>query len=268
MRGSVLGIFGVGLIGGSIGLRARCNGAWVVGWDCDPSALEAALALGAIDAITEAQELYRTADVVVIATHLESTLDELGRLAREPQSQPTLVVDVSSVKAAVVRAARSLKNFVATHPMAGSERSGVAAARADLFDGCSWAYVSSGNEALDEHACELIRGSGGAPLAIEAEEHDRVVALKSHLPQVVASQYAALVYRREPDARQLCGPVARELLRIADMNPAMWREILKANAHNVEPLLHRLATELQAAADAISGNKLKLHSSVEQILAP
>ena len=80
MKGTV-GVLGVGLIGGSIGLSARRAGAHVIGADCDPSALEAALARGAIDAAIETEELYRQAEVVAIATHLESTLDELKRLA-------------------------------------------------------------------------------------------------------------------------------------------------------------------------------------------
>jgi prephenate dehydrogenase len=242
---SVVGIFGIGLIGGSIGLRARRNGAYVIGSDCDLVALETARTLGAIDAVAEGEELHRSADVLVIATHLEATLDELTRLAQEPDLPLALVLDVSSVKEPVVRAARRLKNFVATHPMAGSERSGVSAAHAGLFDDCSWAFVPTGDGALDARAEAFIRSCGGMPVAIEAEAHDRMVALTSHIPQIMASRYADLLRTWEPNARQLCGPVARELLRIADMNPAMWRDILTANAHNIEPPLRRLAYELE-----------------------
>lgn len=251
MSGTI-GVVGVGLIGGSIGLSAGRRGAYVVGMDRDPLALEAALTLGAIAEVVEGEELHRVADVVVIATHLENTLKELERLGRERSAaQATLVLDVSSVKVPVVYAARDLKNFVATHPMAGTERSGVLAARADLFDGAPWAYVPTGDERLDESACKFIRLCGGFPVAVGAEEHDRTVALTSHLPQIVASCYVPMLVEREPFARQLCGPVARELLRIADMNPAMWSAILESNAHNIAPQLRRLASKLQSAADAM-----------------
>jgi prephenate dehydrogenase len=245
--GKVVGILGVGTIGGSIGMRARRNGAYVLGSDCSAAALDAARDSGAIDAIAVPDSLPYAADVVVIATHLEATLSELARLASQAKVSRALLLDVSSVKAPVVRAARGLRNFVGTHPMAGSERSGANGARTDLFEGCSWAYVPSGSDELDGRAVEFIRSCGAAPIAIEAEEHDRCVALTSHLPQIVASCYAALLRQNGPDSQLLCGPVARELLRIANMNPAMWGDILRANAHNVEPQLRRLTAELHDA---------------------
>jgi prephenate dehydrogenase len=251
VTGGVLGIFGVGVMGGSIGLRARANGAYVIGCDADPAALDAASTAGAIDAAATPETLTSEADVLVLATHLEPTLRELERLAHWPGPLPELVLDVASVKVPVVATALGLKSFVATHPMAGSERSGAGSARADLFDGCSWAYVPSGDAALDARAHEFIRWCGAFPVATSAETHDRVVALTSHLPQIVASCYAALLGESESEAQQLRGPVARELLRISDMNAPMWRDILRANAHNVGPQLRRLASALSAAADEL-----------------
>jgi prephenate dehydrogenase len=251
MRGSVVGILGVGLIGGSIGQRARRNGARVIAIDNNPAALDAARQLGAIDAAVAPHELFPSSDIVVIATHLDATLRELRRLSGEPASRPALVIDVASVKVPVVEAARGLSNFVATHPMAGSERSTVAAARADLFDGAPWTYVPTGDDTLDTRAHDFIAACGGVPLAIEADEHDRIVALTSHAPQAFAYRYAAVLRETDSSATQLCGPVARELLRIADMNPAMWRDIFAANARNVGPALRRLAADLNAAADAL-----------------
>jgi prephenate dehydrogenase len=248
--GRVLGIFGVGLMGCSIGLHARANGIYVIGSDVDPAALDAASAAGAIDAAATPDTLAKEADTMVIATHLEPTLRELERLAGRPSTR-TLALDVASVKVPVVAAAAGVAKFVATHPMAGSERSGPGAARADLFDGCSWAYVPSGDADLDARAREFIRWCGAFPVATSAEAHDRVVALTSHLPQIVASCYAVLLGESESDAQQLRGPVARELLRISDMNAPMWRDILRANAHNVEPELRKLASALISAADSL-----------------
>ena len=253
MTPKVLGIFGVGLIGGSIALRARRNGLEVLGYDSDSAAVEQARAAGAIDTIVTRDELSERADVLVIAAHLGATLGEVQRLRERGDAVCALVLDVASVKTPVVVAARGLKNFVATHPMAGSERSGVSSARSDLFEGRPWAYVPAGDAPLDRRACDFIVSLGGSPVAMTAEEHDRIVAITSHVPQVFAYRYARLLREKEGDAERLCGPVARELLRIANMNPPMWQEILSANATNVESDLRRLAAELNAAADELSG---------------
>lgn len=246
-----LGIFGVGAIGGSIGLRARRNGLRVLAYDSNPAALEAALRLGAIDAAASAQNLAGTSDALVIAAYLEPTLREIERLAAQP-STPALILDVASVKLPVVRAAAGLRNFVATHPMAGTELSGVAAARADLFEGRVWAYVPGGDDALDARARSFIESMGAVPLPISEEAHDRAVAITSHLPQIVAWCYASLLRDSGTDAENLCGPVANELLRISKMSSTMWRDVLQANASNIEPSLRRLVTELEAAADALA----------------
>jgi prephenate dehydrogenase len=250
----VLGIFGVGLIGGSIGLRARRNGLHVIGYDSDPSALEEARVAGVIDVVESFDELPRRVDVLVIAAHLGATLNEIERLRERGDALCTLILDVASVKTPVVAAARGLKTFVATHPMAGSERRGASNARGDLFEGCPWAYVPTGDAQCDARACDFIVSLGGLPLAIGAEDHDRIVAIASHVPQVVACCYARLL-QEEHGAERLCGPVARELLRIAGMDPMMWREILSANATNVESDLRRLAAELEVVAEELAARR-------------
>lgn len=254
MTPKVLGIFGVGLIGGSIGLRSRHNGLRVIGYDSDPSALEEARGAGAIDSVADRDELSRQADVLVIAAHLGATMSEIERLRDRGDSACALILDVASVKEPVVAAARGLKNFVATHPMAGGERSGARAARADLFEGRTWACMPSGDAQLDARASDFIASLGGRPIAMSAQEHDRIVSITSHVPQVFAYRYARLLHE-EPGAERLCGPVARELLRIARMDSAMWREIFCANAANVERNLRRLAAELEAAADDLAARR-------------
>jgi prephenate dehydrogenase len=255
MSAHTIGLFGVGLIGGSIGMRARALGARVLGYDCDPAALAHARACGAIDAAAGEDELTRTADVLVLAAHLEPTLEKLVALGRESRPRAVLVMDVASVKLPVVTAARGLANFVATHPLAGGERAGVRAARADLFEGRSWAYVPSGDDQLDRRAREFIASVGGVPFATLAEEHDRAVALTSHLPQLLGVAYARLLRDRDVDAR-MGGPVAHELLRISKMSFAMWRDTLRSNARNIDPELRRLNAALLSAADALAADKL------------
>ncbi len=244
----VLGVAGVGMIGGSIARRARRNGARVLGFDVDAGACERALRLEVIDAAVTFGELAREAGTIVVAAHVGATLDLLKQLViAEPRAQ--LIVDVSSVKAAVVEAGRGLRAFVATHPMAGSERSGVEASRHDLFEGRTWAYVSSGEDALDARAREFIASMGASAVRVDAVEHDRIVARTSHLPQVVAWCFARSLSKRDETVDALCGPVARELLRVGRSEPAMWRDILHANADNVERELRNLARALDREAD-------------------
>jgi prephenate dehydrogenase len=255
MSARAIGLFGVGLIGGSIGMRARAHGARVLGYDCDRAALAQAHACGAIDEATGEDELTRSADVLVLAAHLEPTLRKLERLRGGSAPRATLVMDVASVKMPVVAAARGLGNFVATHPLAGSERAGARAARADLFEGRSWAYVPSGDDRLDRRTREFIASLGAAPFAVSAEEHDRAVALTSHLPQLLGVAYARLLRDRDVDQR-LYGPVARELLRVSKMHFAMWRDTLRSNAANIDSELRRLNAALLSAADALAAEEL------------
>jgi prephenate dehydrogenase len=230
----VVGIFGTGLIGGSIGLRLRAAGTRAIGYDADAQALDEARRVGAIDEAVTHEELYAQADTIVIAVHLDGTLSEIARLSARPPERVQLIVDVASVKRPVCAAAERLARFVATHPMAGSERSGAAAARADLFESRTWAYVPSAGAGLDERARSFIASLGGVPFAIGAEEHDRIVAFTSHVPQLLAWAYADQARERFGDACEpLAGAAARELLRLGRSEMTMWREILRANRANV-----------------------------------
>jgi prephenate dehydrogenase len=248
----MLGIIGVGAIGGSIGLRARRNRITVAGYDTDPAALDDARRVGAIDSVLTHDELLQRCDTIVIAAHLEGTLGEIAAMYRLQEAVPDLIIDVASVKVPVVTAAARLRNFVATHPMAGSERGGMHGARAELFQGRPWAYVPTGDAELDMRASDFITMLGGLPLPMSADAHDRIVAITSHVPQILAYRFARLLRESDRDAERLSGPVARELLRIASMNPEMWREIFAANSKNIERELRRLAGELTAAADELA----------------
>jgi prephenate dehydrogenase len=98
---------------------------------------------------------------------------------------------------------------------------------------------------------------GGVPFAVSAEEHDRAVALSSHVPQVVASCYAQLIASSSSPARELCGPVARELLRISGMSFEMWGDILQANAGNIEGPLRTLNSGLDQVAGALAREEME-----------
>lgn len=250
---TVVGIVGTGLIGASIGLRARELKWHVLGHDTDASAGAHALHRGAIDEIVDLEAIYDRSTVVVLAPHLTATLHELERIDRRRAKGASLILDVASVKAPVVRAAEGLENFVASHPMAGAERSGPDAANAALFFERPWLYVPSGNQPLDERARSFIAALGAFPAAVNADEHDATVALTSHLPQMVSNLFAKRLstHPKRQSIESYCGPAARELLRLSRSNPNMWKDIFESNHDNVAAELRALAQDLLKTADAL-----------------
>ena len=258
MKDRVTGIVGAGLIGGSVGMRVRRNGGFVVGYDPDAGALAQALEVGAIDMAATRDELYAQASTVVLAPHVDATIAELERLRNESPIRATLVIDVASVKRPIVEAAGTIANFVATHPMAGREKSGVRAARVDLFEAKTWAYVPTGDAQLDARARAFVASLGAAPLPIDAAEHDRIVALTSHAVQVLGWAFASRARPHDPDVlHALAGTAARELVRLGSSPFPMWRDILAANAENAAPELRALGEALIGAAEAIESGTLR-----------
>jgi prephenate dehydrogenase len=244
-----LGIIGTGMIGGSIGMAARARGWEVRGYDRDPVVARCAIDLHAIDRNAERDDIYESCDVVAIAAHVDATVEEVRSLHGRTFRADQLVIDVASVKEPIAFAASGIDAFVPTHPMAGSERSGPTGARADMFEGRTWCYIPVRDTARTERACAFITELGARAVAIrDAEEHDRIVALTSHLPQRIAYAFTELVdelARRDPAAVDaLCGPVARELLRIGRSSMAMWSDIFAANEENIERAFERLTEVL------------------------
>jgi prephenate dehydrogenase len=199
------------------------------------------------------EAIYDRSTVVIYAAHVNATIEELGCIDRRSPPDAALMLDVSSVKAPIVRAARGLRNFVASHAMAGSERSGAGAASAGLFLGKPWLYVPTRDEELDERAVRFIGALGGIPVEAYPDKHDETVALTSHLPQVLANIFAARLRERGPlaELEPFCGPTARELLRLSRSSTAMWHDILQTNGKNVAAELHAFASDLQRTANEL-----------------
>jgi prephenate dehydrogenase len=244
-----VGIIGTGLIGSSIGLACRERGDTVLGFDWDTLTLKFAVRTGVIDAAARRYEIYETCDAVVIALPLGATIQEVRDL-REREFRPDqFVIDVASVKTGVEEAGRDIEAFVPTHPMAGSEKGGPGAARADLFEGRWWCYVSTRDERRTQMARAFIDRLGAFPCGVDAHEHDRIAALTSHMPQLVAYAFKQCIDGFVSSAEAgtvnaLCGPVAQELLRIAASSHHMWDPIFEANASAIEEALEQLKRAL------------------------
>jgi prephenate dehydrogenase len=259
VKGTVLGIAGVGLIGGSLALRAHAEGATVIGYDRDPAALQAATAAGALDATApNLAALAERCAVVAIALPVDATC---AALAATPElARAELVFDVASVKVPVVAAARRLPHFVATHPLAGRERGGFAAADPALFEDRVWAVVPARDAAAQARLETLVRALGAHPLVLPAEDHDRLVAISSHLPQMLSVALGArLAAAGTADQRvyDLSGPGMRSMLRLAHSDAALWATIAQANATAVAEALDDVADALKASAAGLRQGDLE-----------
>lgn len=228
------------------------GGATAVGWDVAPAHVERALARGAIaKAMPSFEALADECDVLVLATPLDVTIALLGRLEASPP-RAALVLDVASVKVPVAAAGRNVRGFVATHPIAGSERSGPGAARADLFEGCAWTYDAAAPRERAEAVEAFVRSLGARPLALANDEHDRTIALTSHLPQLTSVALGMLLDERsQAGLAPLSGSGMRSMLRLAASAWSVWRPVVAAGALPLAQEVRRLAAILTDIASAL-----------------
>ncbi len=258
-------VLGVGLIGGSIGLAARRRaGARVCGYDPDRAVLDRALALGAIDsAADDLAGAVRDADVVFVAAPVGALAGAVAA-ALAGAGEDCVVSDVGSTKR-IVAADVADERFIGGHPLAGAETAGVEHAREDLFDGAVWyltpAATSTG--VLYERLHRLLTSIGARPVAIDAETHDRLLAVVSHLPHAIANVLVAQAAGALGDASQrrvpAVGPSFRDATRVAGANSAIWTDIYLANRDALIAAIDSFAErldELRAALVAGDGDAL------------
>ncbi|HEU4521158.1 MAG TPA: prephenate dehydrogenase/arogenate dehydrogenase family protein [Thermoanaerobaculia bacterium] len=208
-------IAGLGLIGGSLGKALRRKG-WHVRFADPAVSLEEARASGAADEKAETLE----GDLIVLATPADIALDLLAQLG----GSPSIVTSVSSAMSPLRDGATDVE-FIAGHPFAGSEMHGLRAAHADLFAGRPW-FIDQEHPAV----LQMIEAAGGESVVVDAAEHDRIVALTSHLPQVVATALASLLDDIDP---RFIGTGARSMLRLAGSSWDVWRPVLAQNEENI-----------------------------------
>ena len=234
-----LAIVGPGLIGTSVSLAAQRR------WP--------ALQIRTIDA---GEPLTGIGDalVVVVAAPVDAILEILPQLpaAIDPGA---LVVDTGSTKRAIMIAAAmaGLRQFVGGHPMAGGT-TGASGARADLFDGRPWFLTNPDAPTAVNRAVKFVEALGAKPvvLADHGEEHDRLMAAVSHLPQVAVSTLMAVVARAVgPQNLQWAGSGLRDTTRLAASGSEVWQSILATNSAELKPLLKYYATELSLIADRL-----------------
>lgn len=232
-------ISGVGLVGASVGLGLRSSGWTVVGTDPRPERLDEALRRGAIDSAADPDAISGESDLVVLAGPPDSVVSQLVSL-----ETASLVSDVAGVKAPIVSAARAVPRFVGGHPMAGGTTSGPDLASGRLFHGATWVLTSDGASENDlSEMASIVRSLGANPTVMTAEEHDRAVALVSHLPHILAVALVNAV-REHPEALRLAGGGFRDLTRIASSTGSWWSEVLTSNEDQVRTAVDLLQHEI------------------------
>lgn len=262
-------VSGTGLIGTSIALALRDQGAEVFLSDADLGAARLAAGLGAGAVVPDLRDARGIADVAVLAMPPAA----VGRALAFAQecAVADVYTDVASVKVMPARQARDLgcdlEAYVPAHPLAGRERHGPVAARTDLFLGRTWALCplpETSRDAVDA-VTALVVACGANPVVTDPATHDRCVALVSHVPHLVAAAMAARLEHAPPTALALAGQGLRDVTRIAASGAAMWLQILTANAGPASAVLRDVAADLTQAADALDSLAAGDEQAVKQI---
>lgn len=244
----VVAVIGLGLVGGSVARALTRAGYTVIGVDRPAVARRARRTSAVTRTAPGVERAVSGADVVILAATPRANLGLLRRVARAAPG--VLVTDVGSVKGPIARAAAALRlrRFIGGHPMAGSERSGLAASDAGLFRGRAWVLTPARAAAADLALLKrLVRAMGARPVTMTPAEHDRAVAFLSHVPQLVAWALRDAARRDRVAARRLgiAGPGFRDMTRLARSPRRLWREILDQNRREVSGALAALMRELR-----------------------
>jgi prephenate dehydrogenase len=256
-----VGVVGLGLIGTSCALAIRRRGlaGRVIGVDSDAAAIATALARGAIDEGGAAYGALEGAALVIVATPPGAVVDAV-RAAARVAGRDAILMDVASVKAAIVRALESALpegvRYVGGHPMAGTEQQGAAAGDDALLAGRAFLVVPTARSdpgAVDAVRA-LVRAMGMRPLMIDADVHDAVMAQISHLPYLLA---VAAVNAAGEEALGLGGPAFDSFRRIAASPPGLWAEICSQNRVAILRALGWVRDELDRVERALNEGDLR-----------
>lgn len=253
----LVGIAGLGVIGGSIGLSLKSHGkAKVIGYDVDPLVQEEALKLECVDAASKSLYEFGDCDWVFAAVPPHAVRQCLDKL--ESAVKPgAIVTDCASVKGFIndwaAKNPDREKWFVGGHPMAGNEGTGPSNADASLFAGSKWIITPTAGTPADVLAQlnEMIRCLGANPVEMTAEDHDRHVALLSHVPHALAATLVQM--SANLDSPEVAAGSWRDLTRVAGSNPELWQHIFAENKHalsvTLSDLIDRLA-DLKGSIDS------------------
>ncbi len=255
-------VFGVGLIGGSFALALRRAGfkGEILGVS-SPGTLEAALGLGVIDRAANTDQALEEADCIYLAQPIHKIIDLIEEIGPRARSG-TLITDAGSTKSGILQQAfRYVRHatFLGGHPMAGKERSGVQEAVPELFEGRPYVLVPADPADWEKSEVQEFRHwvtlIGARPIVLGADQHDRLVAFTSHVPQLVSTALAS-VLADVAGAADVAGPAVLELTRLALSPFSIWRDIFATNDKHVEAALALLIAKLKDLENKVSSEAL------------
>lgn len=261
-----LAIVGLGLIGGSLARALRAAGVvgHISGYDLDAEQRRLALELGVVDSAPDSTAAaVQGADLVVLAVPVMETAAALSALQNELVAD-VVITDVGSTKVSVIEAvAKTLgevpANYVPGHPIAGTERSGVAASFAGLFE--KHRVILTPHEQMSEVAAERVekmwQATGALVERMSPAHHDEILAATSHLPHMLAYVLVDALAHRESQVelfRYAAGGF-RDFTRIASSSPKMWLDVARANRAQLLPMIDDYLRALTALRDAIDGDQ-------------
>ena len=261
-------LVGVGLLGGSLGLalRQRRLADSVVGFVRRAASVRECQRVGAVDRATRAlAQAVDGAELIVLCTPIAQMLPLVVRMLPALKTG-AIVTDVGSVKAGVVRDLEALiskagGHFIGSHPMAGAEKMGVSAARADLFVNavCVITPTRNSNPAAVRKVAALWKSAGSTVLRMAPQPHDELISRSSHLPHVVAAALASFVLgpRWPKHQAALCANGFRDTTRVASGSPEMWRDIAIANRKNLARALESFMGGLKVFGRALKSENEK-----------
>jgi len=261
-------IVGVGLLGGSLGLaiRRRKLARETAGYARRAATIAENEKVGALDyVLTDLLAAVSDADLVILCSPI-AQMQPLVKQFLPALKRGAIVTDVGSVKTGVVKdicglVRRAGGHFVGSHPMAGAEKTGVAAARADLFANavCVVTPTRRTNQAALRKVQKFWQAVGCRVLPLAPETHDQLVSQSSHLPHIVAATLAARVLHPKAPKQQaaLCATGFRDTTRIASGSPEMWRDIALANRRNLAKSLQAFVADLQKFQRALAKGDAK-----------
>jgi len=255
-------IIGLGLIGGSLAraLRERLGITDITAVNRSADSIAQAMNDGIISrGFTEINEHVFESDIIFICTPVKRTMEYISTLACKVKPH-CIVTDVGSTKAEIVNFVNELQHsfiFIGGHPMAGTEKTGYSSSYSHLFENAYYILSpckSSSDEALNT-MINIIKGIGGLPVVIDADEHDRITAGISHVPHIIASTLVNMVMRSDsPDGKMqmLAAGGFRDITRIASSSPEMWENIVISNKHQIKRILDTYVELINKFSDRIT----------------
>lgn len=249
-------VIGLGLIGGSIALaiKREHNDTKIVGYDIDEQQVKMALSLKVIDEAATSVELgVEEADLIILSTPVTKAEMLLEEIAAYPLKSNAIITDVGSTKRKIVDKACCLQKkgvtFIGGHPMAGSHKTGVEAARPHLFENAF--YILTPMEGTDVNKViqlqNWLKGTKAKFIELSANQHDKLAAAISHFPHIVAASLVhqvAKIQEEDPLVSRLAAGGFRDITRIASASPVMWRDILLQNKDALLELLEKWQEEM------------------------